>query len=207
MFDKTNPPYGLVGYGDSKGRWPAILQHIFAGPGASHAFLITYPIGIITPVPMVFEADISVKHTPYWRYLDDKKFDYWLFSMPNFTNDEIIHAIDKCTNEFSSVTYGFLQWPWFVWRWFHEKVLHTDWRKKRNWFTSGVICSELWYWFVWYATELRPDKHSKIRAILEQWEPDSIQAYDVKMIMLKNPNEFKPFAERVNGVYRQFVEI
>lgn len=207
MFDRTNPPYGLVGYSNSKTVF-AWLQHIFAGPGVSHAFLTTYPIGKYTPVPMIFEADMTVTHMPYAEYLENGPGrDYFLYVVPELTDDEICYSLDRCTREFSGTDYGFFQLLWFPWRWFMWTVFRKDLRKSKNWFTDGVICTELWWWYLWYATEKFPDKHSKLRAILEGWNPDTIQAYDVKLIMQKNPDIFIPFAQYVNGVYTQIMEI
>lgn len=202
MYDKMNPPIGTVGYANSHGIF-AFLQHIFSGPGASHAFLITYPIGLYNSVPMVFEADMTVTHTPYEKYITNgTQWDYFLYTMPEFNLSEIQHALDRCTKEFSGVAYGFTQLLWFPYRkvmsWFGKDV-----RKAKNWFTAGVICTELWWWFLWYATELFPEKHTKLRAILEQWEPDTIQAYDVKLIIQKNVDMFVPWGQYINGVYIQ----
>jgi hypothetical protein len=207
MYDKSNPPYGLVGYSRSKGLF-SWLQYQFAGPGASHAFLITYPIGKYTETPMVFEADMTVTHTPYEHYLyNGPSRDYYLYAVPELSDEEITYALDRCTNEFSGVRYGFTQLLWFPYRWFVEKILRKDVRKTKNWFTEGVICTELWWYFLWYATERWPDKHMKLRSILSQWNPDTIQAYDVKIIMQKNKDIFVPFGFYQSGVWYQEMEI
>ena len=192
---------GLVGTGNSKTGFSAITQHFFSGPGATHAFIITYPIGKIVPIDMVFEADMRVVHTAWPRWAnEDIQYDFWLYKLINATDEEIEHSLDKCTKEFAGEMYGFLQWPWFAWRWFNEKILHRDIKHQHNWVTDYIICDELWWYFCWYLTEINPDKWSKLRSILSQWNPDTIQSYDVKMIQIKNPDIFLPYAKRENGV-------
>jgi len=203
MFDKSYPPVGLVGYARAKGffQW---LQYQFAGPGASHTFVITYPLGKLVEIPMVFEADMTVTHTPYEKYLTSD-WDYYLYMVVGVSPTDIAYSLDRCTKEFSGVRYGFFQLLWFPYRWFMETILRIDVRKSKNWFTDGVICSELWWWFMWYLIDRYPDKWAKLRSILIQWNPDTIQSYDIKVIMQKNPDIFRPFAEYVDGKYTQIM--
>lgn len=190
--DKYNPPIGLVGALNSKGL-SAFLQHTFAGPGVSHSFLITYPIGMRTSTPMAFEADMRVVHTPWKTLVDDPDYSIWLYRIKDLTPYEMTFSLDKCTAEFSGVVYGYFEWLWFLWRWFNEKILRRDVRHEDNWFTKGVICSELWWWYVWYITDTNVLKWGKLRAILDQWNPDTIQPYDIKKIMDANPDIFEPY--------------
>ena len=207
MFDRDNPPVGFVGYANSKSGLLTKLQHWFAGPGASHSFVITYPIGTFTEIPMVFEANLLVRHNPYARYLISAEEDYHLFMVAGATDTDIAYSLDRCTKEFSGVEYGFLQLLWFPYRWFMETILRKDVRKSKNWFTDGVICSELWWWYCWYLTERYPEKWAKLRSILSEWNPDTFTSYDVKGICENNPDIFIPFVKYTDGVYTQLKEI
>ena len=198
------PPPGLVGNANSK-TFFAFLQHIFCGPGVSHAFCITYQDGYARTIPMVFEADMTVTHTPFSRYLADKTVDFWLYSIIGETPEEMVHSLDKCIEEFSGVSYGFTNTIWFVWEWFNRVVLHRDVRHEKNWFTDGIICTELWYYRMWYMTELHPERWTKLRAILQEWNPDTIQAYDTMKIMTGNPDIFKPYGKFISGVYTPLI--
>jgi hypothetical protein len=92
-------PVGTVGYHDAKGMF-AWLQHVFAGRGASHAFLITYPIGLTQQTEMVFEADMTVRHYPLEKYLKEDQKEYF-FQVKGARQSEIFASLDKCTVEFS----------------------------------------------------------------------------------------------------------
>jgi len=187
---------GMVGSGDGHDL-PAKLQHFFAGKGASHAFIITYPTGYAKDIDMVFEADMRVVHTPWLRFTEDTTYKYWIFKIKDVTEEEINYALDYCIREFASVIYGFWSWPWFVWKWFAEKFLQKDVRKENNWFTKGVICDELWWWFIYKLTEkvlqrLPNSKHwLKLQNHLKEWNPDTIQSAEVKKIMFSFPQIFQ----------------
>jgi hypothetical protein len=205
MINLSNPPTGLVGAGNGKTGISAFLQHHLVGTG-THAFIIGYPEGSKKDIPVVFESDMRVGFDTWENYLNDKEYDIWLYSINGVKKEEIEYALDYCYRKLMGVTYGFFEWLWFPYRMFCEKILHTDVRKQKNWFkkwaVDSCICTELFWWFLWAITGgvVVNTKWSKLRAILDQWSPDTLTANDTLHILENNPDIFKLEMKRVNGV-------
>jgi hypothetical protein len=195
MFDVNNPSAGLVGWGDAQTGAPAFLQHRLVGTG-THAFIIDYPDGSHHDIARVFESDMRVSNDLWTNYLTAKKYNFFLYEIIGVTPEEVAHAMDKCKRKFLGDSYGYTEWLYFPYAMLCRKLPFVkDIRKQSNWFknwlVAGVICTELWYWFMWYITELHPERWNKLRAILDQWSPDVLTANDVMHILQQNTDLFR----------------
>lgn len=105
----------------------------------SHAFL-TMPD--VLDIPMCMEAviggvDMSRFDTNYLNNPDEIVEIWELLVL-----DQIkIDALQKTINELE-VGYGFLEYPWFVWRRLNS-LFGRDIKSQNNWSTDGMICSQL----------------------------------------------------------------
>lgn len=175
---------GMIGFSNNKkGLLPKLIRW-FTDSEISHAFIMT---DNIADEPTVQEAALLVQIVPLEKYyVKDDTQSYWLYEVHHDYASELTmyESRKKCFNEFAGVKYGKLQLVWFPWRWFNEKVLRRDIRKSKNWMTDGVICSELQYWYLY---NLGPT----FQDLLKDYNPDTIQAEDLRRIVSKNPKIFK----------------
>jgi hypothetical protein len=198
IFLKDKPQAGIVGVGNSHKGISAFLQHRVAGAG-THAFIIDYPDGTQKQFPRVFESDMRVSYALWTTYLKDKDFDFWLYEVVGATTAEIDYALDKCKEKFLGDIYGFLEWPYFLWQMFCRKVLKIDVRKNKNWITGGTICTELFYWYLWYLTEIHPENWIKLKSLLEQWSADAMTANDALHLLHDHPECFRLVMQKLTG--------
>lgn len=197
MIDPNNLPAGLAGIGDTQKGIPAWLQHRVAGAG-THAFITDYPDGTKGQFHRIYEADMRVSHALWKNYLADDNFNFWLFEVVGATKEEIDYSLDKCKELFLGDAYGYLGWPYFTFQMFCRKVLWLDVRKNKNWITSGTICTELFYWYLWYITELYPSKWASLRSILKEWSADAMTSNDALHLLQDNPHWFKLVFDKVS---------
>jgi hypothetical protein len=181
-MSKAKP--GMIGFSNNKkGILPKLIR-FFTDSHISHAFIITDEIA---GQPAVQEASLLVQIVPLEKYyVNDDTQDYELYEIhPEYASKLAMYESRKRVfNELAGEKYGKLQLVWFPWRWFNEKVLRRDIRKTKNWMTDGVICSELQYWYLWYLGKT-------FQELLKDYNPDTIQAEDLRRIVKKNPHIFK----------------
>src|ERR1051325_10986824 len=107
----------------------------------SHSFFL---LGDICGELSALEADLKVQAVPWQREYVEADNDYYEVWRPvKASAEDIARAAKFCYHEYSGEMYGFLEIPWFIWR-----VLAHCWfglQPKKNWSTSGIICSELLY--------------------------------------------------------------
>lgn len=174
---------GMIGFSNNKkGLLPKLIR-FFTDSSISHAFIMTDDV---CGQPTVQEAALLVQVVPLQKYyVEDDTQSYWLYeiSSEHASDKAKAAAMAKVFNEFAGVKYGKLQLVWFPWRWLNEQF-GRDIRKTKNWMTDGVICSELQYWYLWY---LGPT----FQELLKEYNPDTVQAEDLRRIVVKNPHIFK----------------
>jgi hypothetical protein len=197
------PKIGWVGAGNAKTGISAFLQHHLVGTG-THAFIIGCPIGSKQDIPIVFESDMRVSFDLWQNYLNDTNYDMWIYSIKGITQEEIAYSFDKCVRTFLGDAYGYAEWLWFPYRMVCEKILHLDVRKQNNWFKrwamKSSICTELGWWFLWFVTELNPEKWTALREILCRWNPDALTANDWLHILEDNKDIFQLELQRINRI-------
>jgi len=204
MIDLNNPPIGFVGVGNKKTGISAFLQHHLVGTG-THAFIVGYPQGSRNDIPTVFESDMRVGYDLWSNYLKDTNYDMWIYQIVGVTQEEVNYALDYCIKNFLGDAYGYLEWLYFPYQTFCRKILHKDVRNQKNWLTAGVICTELWWWYIWALTGgfVFTSRWIKLRSIIDQWNPDTLTANDVLHICQDNPDIFCLQMKRENGIINQ----
>lgn len=179
---------GMIGFSNNKSAFLARLIRLFTNSNLSHTFMITFPKdGRV----MLEEASTVVQEVKFdVNYRDDANTQYWLFKIKEGTvSEEAIDASLKyCHEEFLGAQYGKLQLLYFPYRWIMQTFFGKDVRHEKNWFTKGVICSELVYYYLF---NLGP----KFQELLKEYSPDTIQAQDVRFIVESNPEIFE-FVEK-----------
>jgi hypothetical protein len=170
--------YGHIVISDNvKNKLTSPVIRLFTGSEWSHSF-VTIPS--ILGVPMCIEASSEGVDTLRMDkgYIDnpDERLIIYKVNIPNEIKDE---AIKVCLNELQ-VKYGYLELPWFAWRWINEK-LGKDIRNQDNWSQAGVICSEL---CVTYLTACG------LGHLVEAFGKGAVNAEDVRKIAEANPQYF-----------------
>jgi hypothetical protein len=160
------------------------LIKFFTGSKWSHSFIVTLPFA---GEDAVQEAVMAVQVVPLSRYRDDPNCAYEIYRVA-VSAEAIPVALEYCFNEYAGIKYGYLQLPWFAWRWINEKI-GRDIRKENNWLTDGVICSELVYD---YLKQLSPYTFE----LLSGFNPDIIQSEDIYRIVKAHPEAFQLIEEQ-----------
>ena len=96
---------------------------------------------------VVMEADLCVQIVPFKKEYIEKENDvYELYRPIKASKVEIIRACQSCFEENAGEAYGFLEIPWHAFKailgWFGYKL-------KNNPTSTGVICNELQYSFIY----------------------------------------------------------
>ena len=172
---------GIVGFSvNRKGLLPKLIK-FFTGSRWSHSFLIVNPIYGLESVQ---EASLVVQFIPFdAHYRKNVSQEYVLFAPSGVSEEKIEAALTLCYREFAGVKYGYLSLFWFVYRWLMEKI-GVDVRKRKNWMSDGVICSELVFYFLEALGE-------PFTEILADFNPDTIQPEDLYKIVVSRQDLFE----------------
>jgi hypothetical protein len=158
----------------------------FTDSNFSHSFIITDPV---CGQETVQEASELVAVVPFDKNYRESETELYVVYRPKASKKAKLEAAKKCFVEFAGVSYGRLQLIWFVYRAVMERVFKKDVRKQKNWMADGVICSELVYWYLWYLGK-------PYQTILAPWNPDTIQAEDLRKLAAANPHLFEIVEEK-----------
>lgn len=131
--------YGHIVLADTKsGFIPNTIKWITASE-FSHSF-VTIPD--ILGIPMCIEAAENGVDTTRFDtgYVDNQGegYEVWSVNVPQDVKDA---AIKSLLNDLET-NYGFLQFPWFIWRAIN-RVFGRDIKSQNNWDTNGMICSQV----------------------------------------------------------------
>ena len=177
---------GLIGFSYSPG-WLQRCIRFFTNSKWSHAF-VTIDVAGSTSVMEAgqFQVQVVPYHTHY------KGVEHELYQIKQVTawdkDDEADERLALLTTFYALAgdRYGYLQCLWFVWRWLNDK-LGRDISQQKNWFTRGVICDEVVYYYLWNLSDA-------MHPLLSKFSPDTIQSEDLYQIVKSNPQMF----EKVN---------
>ncbi|MDH3252824.1 MAG: hypothetical protein OEM41_08530 [Ignavibacteria bacterium] len=177
------PEPGMIGFSNNKsGGW---LIRFFTRSQITHNFVFTHPVN---GIPSVEEASAKVQIVPFEsHYFRNSNYAYQIYRViaPFVTKDDIDNALVQIFEEFAGVKYGWLQLLYFPYRWFKETVLRQkDVHREKNWFTKGMICSELQFWFLKY---LDPE----FSEMLADYDGDTVQPNDMLQIVKSRPEYFE----------------
>lgn len=180
---------GVIGF-STFSKFKFDIKHIFGlfirfftSSQITHSFIITKPFG--DNIPSVLEASDLCAMVPFEKkYLNNPDELFILFKIEDKYLENAEKASDECFIEFAGVQYAFASIPWFIWRWFNEKLLKRSITNEKNWFTDNIVCSELVYWFL-------IKLHPIFKELLKDFNGDTIQAEDIFKIAKQNPDVFK----------------
>lgn len=131
--------YGNIVLASTKSGFVPNAIKSFTGSIFSHS-LVTMPA--VLGVPMCIEAaETGVDFTRFdtgYVNAQDQGYEVWNIKIDQSIKDKAIISILSDLE----ISYGFLQYPWFMWRrvcLFFGK----DIKSQRNWDHNGIICSQL----------------------------------------------------------------
>src|SRR5271167_4658793 len=129
--------YGHVVLADTKSGFVPSLIKFVTDSEFSHSF-VTIPD--ILGVPLCIEAaEVGVNTTPFNKSYAknmNEGYEVWEVRVSKKIKDA---AIKSLLNDLE-IGYGFLQFPWFIWRAIN-RFFGRDIKKSNNWDTNGIICS------------------------------------------------------------------
>lgn len=164
--------------------WFSAAQRFFTGKPFTHSAV---GVGRVMGYYSILEADILVEVTPVFKTLN-QNIEYSVYEVHGVNKNELFEIVKELYIEYSTKSYGYFQLLWFAfYRWLFE-LFGKDVRKKNNWFTSGVICSEL----VWYYFEKLGKKHfPQLLETINEWLPNTFHSGDVNNVVERHPEIFK----------------
>lgn len=170
--------YGCIGFSYSKNEWIAKAIAWFTKSKWSHSFL-TVPA--ILGREMVMESgEHGVGMVPFdlaYRMNVNQNYEIYRFKIDQ---DNIDSSILK-TIDLLETSYGFLEYPWFMWRALN-KFFGKDIKKQNNWLQDGTVCSDLVRLYITNAGQ---------GSLFEDFGVDAANAQDIYNIVLANPSLFE----------------
>jgi hypothetical protein len=180
------PVPGLIGFSNNKSG--GFLIRFFTRSKITHNFVFTYPIGGLAAVQ---EASAKVQIVPFEKnYYRNPNYSYEIYRVraPFVTQPDIDGAVRKIFKDYAGKKYGWFQLLWFPYRWFKETVLRQkEVYREKNWFTKGVICSELQFWYLKYLD-------AEFSELLRNYDGDTVQPNDMLQIVKAHPEYFELIA-------------
>lgn len=170
--------YGYVCFAYSKDEWIARAIAWFTKSQWSHSFITVPPM---LGEDMVMEASSNgismVQFDVAYRENKNQKYEIYKFKIPQEQIDRAIWM----TMFMLETSYGFLEYPWFIWRavnsWFGRDIKHQD-----NWSQQGTVCSGLVRLYLEYAG---------FESLVSGFGKDSANAQDMYNIIKANPDLFE----------------
>lgn len=179
--------YGhIVLSGTKYGFFPNAIKW-FTKSKFSHS-LVTMPN--VLDMPMCAEAADNgvsmVRFDKAYTQNEDQEYEIWKVKIA----PECIDAGIKKVADDLETMYGFLQYPWFVWRSIC-KFFGSDIKHQNNWFTGGTICSELCVQYL---------AGCGLAYVLDGYGPGAVTPQDLQDIFKAHPELFELVAMKGFGV-------
>lgn len=170
--------YGHVCFAYSKNEWIAKAIAWFTRSKWSHSF-ITVPK--ILNKEMVMEAASGgtemITFDQGYRNNPNQSYEIYRLKVDPATIDK---GILKCLDNLE-MPYGFLQYPWFMWRSLN-RLFGRDIKKQDNWSQKNEVCSGLVESFLWGCD---------LDSLFADFGSNSVTAQDVYNIVLAHPELFE----------------
>lgn len=131
--------HGNIVLASTKGQFIPNAIKWFTGSMFSHS-LVTMPEVLSTPM-CIEAAETGVDFTRFdtgYVNAQDQGYEVWNLKIDQSIKDE---ALVKILSDLE-IGYGFLQYPWFMWRRLC-KFFGKDIKSQNNWDHNGMICSQL----------------------------------------------------------------
>lgn len=170
----------MIGFSANRKSKLASLIRFFTRSKWSHCFVLGPSIqGYAT----VIEASELVAVVPFIRnYKTNADEGYEVWDCIAATTSDKERAFARVFFELSGKQYGFFQLLWFVYDW--AALTLRGKRSKKNPFPSGVICSEMnWYYLNFLGGEYRQ--------LVWHLDPDTTHCGDLYSLIVNRPDLFK----------------
>jgi len=136
----NSPEYGFICFAYTNNKWYDWCIAKFSKSSWSHSFFTCPPM---LGEEMVMEADSSGVSVCSFdqHYRQNSTQTYKVFRFKNVDQATIDAAIKNRIPELE-VTYGYLEYPWFIWRYLNRMV-GRDIKAQDNWCQNGnEVCSQ-----------------------------------------------------------------
>jgi len=160
--------------------WFTKIQRFVTGKNVSHSFLI---LDEYYGDYQMLDARLSVTLCPF-ELINNDGNDIWLYKI-DISEKNSNKIKETFFNEYIGQTYGFSQLIWFIWRRLMELIFKKDMRNKKNWFSEGILCSEL-VWNVLDKCSKFEDEDKKFQDInleLSKYNVNSFHSGDCKELL------------------------
>ena len=169
--------YGQIVLANTKSGFNHQLLRFFMGVNLTHS-LVTVPD--LAGLPMCMEAASNgVDATRFdTSYLQNARvqIEIWEVNISDEVKDAGIQAV---INKLE-VNYGYLELPWFAWRWLN-KLFGKDIKNQNNWSQNGEICSQLVQVYL---------TGCGLEQLFERYGNCAVHPGDLRNIMQANPKYF-----------------
>lgn len=172
--------------------WFSVLQRFFTRKPYTHCAIF---LPNVVLEESVISADEVIKILPTESYYNEDGTDIEIYAVTdNIPANVKIDILNSIYKKYSGTYYGFTQLLWFIYRWFMEVFFKRDMRKKKNWFNSGTICSEL----VYYYFEGLSTYNDRLKNAINLYDKDSVHAGDIADICSNLPEVFQLVLRKKN---------
>lgn len=161
------PRVGDIGLSHRRSGFYSRAVSFFTQSYWTHGFIICAGMDGETAA---LEADLKVQLVPFSKEYGTKNNDAFEIYRPIKASESNKAEASRATYwMYAGDTYGFLQIAWFIWDWFCKKIRI---KSGRNWFPTGVICSELQLYYLQSLND--PYKEAFKHLTLNEVNPDAI---------------------------------
>lgn len=203
-YAQYNPKLISTSYKEVFGK----LQQIFTRGKWTHTALGFFPIlGIDNDT--LFESN-EIQNITLWN--PHGTIEYRIYDMTYYSEEQIEKALKYVFKKYNGELYGFFQLLYFVRRYIWETEwikkyfswiprlfgMPEDVRKWNNWFTSGIVCSELFYIFMQKLNEMK--FHPEVQEALNKWNGNNFHSTDANDFMEAFPEIFEVKYHKPGGI-------
>jgi len=149
-------------------------------------------VGELHDIEYVLSAELSQCIMPLEKFKKDKiKFEVYKIK-DTISENNLNSLVRLYCNTYAGDSYGFLQLPWFCYRWFME-IFNKNVNKQKNWFPSGDICSEMVFRFLMDRLNYSAKnmKSSATLSSLSNWTENTIHPVDLGYVIKNCPFMFE----------------
>lgn len=153
------------------------LQRFITGKNVTHSFVI---LDQYYDDFQLLDAKMSVTLCPF-SFINHPGNEVWLYKI-NIDEKKSYDLRKLLYQTYIGENYGFSQLIWFVWRRINEILFKRNMRNKKNWFSNGILCSEI-VWNTLYNCSINDENLKKIDEFLFQYNVNSFHSGDCKELL------------------------
>lgn len=176
--------YGHVCFAYSKNEWVAKAIAWFTGSQWSHTFITVPPVlGKEMAMEAASGGTQMVLFDQAYRGNSTQKYEVYHVKV----SEEIIEqSIAQCLERLE-MPYGYLEYPWFIWRYIN-KFFGRDIRGQDNWYQRDEVCAGLTNYYV---------SGLSLDVLFKDFGKNSVSAQDIYEIVKANPHLFELVEQQI----------